>query len=135
MYEETVCFLASIAHKGLLISTAFFFNLEPLKSIGLFQKISSPPWMKLNWVPKNFRISKKDNSSFCRIPNAAHSKSWGIPEFCKILNGFPGIPVKIHKIFGKFMDFQSGSLSIYYRISDVVHQMCVDIFWNSPLLP
>ena len=33
---------------------------------GLFQKISTtppPPWTTLNWVPKNFRISKKGSSS------------------------------------------------------------------------
>ena len=30
------------------------------------------------------------------------------------------------------MDFQSYSLSISYRISNVVHGVCVDIFWNSP---
>ena len=57
-----------------------------------------PPWTTLNWVPKNFRISKKDSSSLCRIPNPADSKSWRIPEICKILNGFAGIPVKTHKI-------------------------------------
>ena len=28
------------------------------------------------------------------------------------------------------MDFQSYSLSISYRISNVVHGGCVDIFWN-----
>ena len=38
-------------------------------------------------------------------------------EFWKILSGFSGIPVKIDKIWGKFMEFQSGSPSIYYRIS------------------
>ena len=94
-----------------------------------------PPWTTPNWVPKNFRISKKDNCSFCRIPEPADSKSWGIPEFCKNLNGFPGIPVKIYKILGKFVDFQSYSLSISYRISNVVHGGCVDIFWNSPMYP
>ena len=30
-------------------------------------------------------------------------------EFCKTLNGFCGIPVKIHKTFGQFIDFQSFS--------------------------
>ena len=30
--------------------------------------------------------------------------------------------------FRKFMDIQSGSPSIYYRISGVVHGVCVDIF-------
>ena len=29
-------------------------------------------------------------------------KSLGIPEFWKILNGFPGIPVKYRKVLGKF---------------------------------
>ena len=90
-------------------------------------------WTTLNWVPGNFCISKKDSSSLCRITNLADSKSLGIPEFCKILNGFAGIPIKIRKIFGKFMEFQSGSPSIYYRISNVVHGGCVDIFWNSPV--
>ena len=52
------------------------------------------------------------------------------------MNGFPGIPVKIHRISEKFKpDFQSGSLSIYYRISKVVHSggggKGVDISWNS----
>ena len=100
----------------------------------LFQKISTPSlWTTLNWVPKNFRISKKDSGSLCRIPNHADSKSWGIPEFGKILNGFAGIPIEIHKILGKYMEFQSGSLSIYYRTFNVVHGVCVDIFWNSPM--
>ena len=95
-----------------------------LKFNGLFQKISPPPpptprrrlWTTLNWIPKNFRISKKDSGSLRRIPNPDGWNSWGIPEFCKILNGFPRIPVKIHRILGKFMEFQSGSPSIYYRI-------------------
>ena len=49
------------------------------------------------------------------------------------MNGFPGIPVKINRISEKFMpDFQSGSLSIYYRISKVVHWPGgMDISWNS----
>ena len=72
-------------------------------------------------------------SSCCRIPNVADSKYWGIPEFCKTLNDFRGIPVKIHKILGKVMDFQSTSLSTFDRISNVVHGVCVDIFWNSPI--
>ena len=34
------------------------------KTIGLFQKISTPHlWTTLNWVPKNFRISKKDSTA------------------------------------------------------------------------
>ena len=31
------------------------------------------------------------------------------------------------------MEFQSGLPTIYYRISNSVHGVCVDIFWNSPL--
>ena len=58
----------------------------------------------MNGVPKNFRISKKYNGSLCRIPYPTDSKSWEIPEFCKTLSGFPGIPVKINKIFGIFMN-------------------------------
>ena len=99
-----------------------------------------PPWSRttLNWVPRNFRISKKGSSSLRRIPNLADSKSLGIPEFCKVLNGFAGITIKIHKILGKFVEFQSDSPSIYYRISNVVHwggggRGGLDIFWNSPL--
>ena len=50
--------------------------------------------------------------------------SYNIEEFqnfAKSLNGFPGIPVKIYKFGGKFVDFQSYPLSISYRISNVVH--------------
>ena len=85
------------------------------------ENIHNSLWTTLNWVPKTLRISKKDSSSLCRIPNPADSKSWGIPEICKILNGFSGIPVNIHKISRKFMEFQSSSPSIYYRIFNVVH--------------
>ena len=53
----------------------------------------------MNKVSKNFRISKKYNGTLCRIPYPADSKPCGIPEFRKILNGFPGIPVKILKIW------------------------------------
>ena len=42
------------------------------------------------------------------FPYRDDSESWGIPEFRKDLNGFPGIPVKINKIFGILMEFQSG---------------------------
>ena len=91
--------------------------------LGYFRKYSTPPslWRTLKWVTKNFRISKKNNSSFCKIPNPADSKSWGILEFCKTLNGSPGTAVKIHKSLGKFMDFQAGSPFIHCRISNVVH--------------
>ena len=83
--------------------------------------------MTLNWVTTKFRISKKGSSRLCRTPNPADSKSWEIPEFYKIFNGFAGISIKIHKIPGKFMKFQSGSPRINYRISNVVH-WGVDIF-------
>ena len=94
-----------------------------------------PPWTSLNWVPEYYRISKNYSSSFCRIPNLADSRFWEIPEFCKTLNGFYVIPVKIHKNLGKSMDFQSCSQSIFYRISNVVSGVCVDIFWNVPFSP
>ena len=56
---------------------------QTLDAMGYSIKYPSPPlWTTLNWVPKNFRISKKDNSSFSRIPNLADSKSWGMPQFC-----------------------------------------------------
>ena len=60
-------------------------------------------------------------AGFHGIPDVADSKYWGIPEFCKTSNDFRGIPVKNHKILRTFMDFQSTSLSIFYRISSVVH--------------
>ena len=89
-----ICFLVKLCMRlFFLCYWAIPENIHPL-----------PLWTTPNWVPKNFRISKKDNCSFCRIPEPADSKSWGIPEFCKNLNGFPGIPVKIYKILGKFLD-------------------------------
>ena len=55
---------------------AFDIESNLVGSNGLFQKISTPPpWTTLNWVPKNFRISKNDNCSLCRIPEPADSKS------------------------------------------------------------
>ena len=90
---------------------------EYLHPIGLFQKISTAPPM--NGVPKRFRISKKCNGSLCKIPYPANSKSWGILEFRKNLNGIPGIPAKLTK----FWEYSSTHvrLSINYRISNVVH--------------
>ena len=73
-------------------------------------------------------------SSLCRISNPSDSKFWGIPDFCKTLV-FSWILVKIHKSLGKFTEFRSGSMSIYHRISSVVHVGYVDIFWNTPLSP
>ena len=96
------------ASNARLYSVYIFLIVPAVPHNGLFQKISTTPlWTTLNWVPKTFRISKNDSSSFCRIPNLSDSKSLGIPEFCNILNGFRGIPVKIHKILGKFMDLKS----------------------------
>ena len=46
-----------------------------------------------------------DIGRFCRIPNLADSRYWGIPEFCKVFNDFRGIPVKIHKILGEIHGF------------------------------
>ena len=102
-------------------------------NIELFQKISTHTlWTTLNWVPKNFRISKKDNSSFLKFQSLL-IQILRNSRLTQKLHGFPRIPVKIYKILQKFVDFQSNSLSISYRISNVVHGRCVDIFWNSPL--
>ena len=38
------------------------------------EKIHTPLWTTLNWVPKNFRISKKNSSSLRMIPNPRDSK-------------------------------------------------------------
>ena len=47
-------------------------------------------WTTLNWVPKNFRISKKDSSSLCRIPDYGDSSSWG--RNSRILQDFEWFP-------------------------------------------
>ena len=73
---------------------------------------------------QKFQDFQEGQWQFMQDSNPADSKSWGIPEFGKILNGFAGIPIKIHKILGKYIGFQSGSLSIYYRTSNVVHGGC-----------
>ena len=36
--------------------------------LGYSRKYPHPLWTTLNWVPKNFRISKKDSSCLSRIP-------------------------------------------------------------------
>ena len=38
------------------------------------EKIHTPLWTTLNWVPKNFSISKKNSSSLRMIPNPRDSK-------------------------------------------------------------
>ena len=48
---------------------------------------------------QKFQDFQEGRSTLYRIPNPADSESRGIPEFCKILNGFPGIPVKIPQFF------------------------------------
>ena len=112
-----------------LYKVSFERCVKTLNSNGLFQKISTHPlWTTPNWVLKNFRISKNNSNSFCRIPHLADSSSWGITELWN-----REFPVKIHKMLGTFMDFQSCSPSIFYKISSVVHGGCVDIFLNSPI--
>ena len=93
---------------------------------GLIQKISlppppPPPWTTLNWVPTNCRISKKDNCSFCRIPELLIQHLEEFQNFTKILMVFLEFRLKFAKYLGKFVNFQSYSLSISYRISNVVH--------------
>ena len=64
------------------------------------ENIHTPLWTTLNWVPRNFRISTKDNSSFCRIPKPADSKSWGIPDFAKLWMVFLEFRSKFTKFCG-----------------------------------
>ena len=73
-------------------------NNKFYSTLGYPRKCSPPSAMDDTF--RIFRISKKNNSSFCRIPNPAHSKSCGIPEVCETLNGFPGIQVKFRKFVG-----------------------------------
>ena len=57
--------------------------------MGYSRKYPPPPpplWTTLNWVSRNFRISKKDSGSLWRIRDPADSNSLGITEFCKFLN-------------------------------------------------
>ena len=111
-----------------------FLSLQTVTRNGLFQKISTHTlWTTPNWVPKNFRISKKHSRSLRRIPNPADSNSWGIPEFCKILKGFAGISVKNSQNFRK-------TRGIPVRLTEHLLQDfqcrpwgCVDIVWNSPM--
>ena len=90
-----------------------------MKPLGYSRKYPPPPplWTTLNWVPKNFRISKKDSSSLCRIPNPADSNSSGIPEFCKVLNGFPGIVGEIHGIPVRFTQHLLQEVRIFSGIA------------------
>ena len=81
-----------------------------LSGIWLFQEISICLWTTLIWVPKWFRISKKNNSSLCRISNG--------------LNGFPGILVKIHKMLEKLTEFQSGSSSTHGAGASPLRSFC-----------
>ena len=79
---------------------------------------------------------QEGQQQFIQDSNPADSESWGIPEFCKILNGFPGISVKIHNIFGKFLQFQSAhQVFITGFPMSSMGGRGVDIFWNSPIEP
>ena len=87
-----------------------------------------------NKIESDWSNSPRHSSSRQFPSPSSDSKSYGIPGFCKSLNGFRGIQVKIHKIWGKFMDFQSCSTSIFYRISmSSMGGGGVDIFWDSPM--
>ena len=86
-----------------------------------------PLWTTLNWVHKNFRISRKDSSSLCRIPNPANLKSWGIPEFARFwlvllefrskftkFSKIHGIPVKIKRSQGNCKTLLITQISIIF---------------------
>ena len=73
---------------------------------GLFQRISThtpppphPLWTTLNWVPKNLRISKKNNCSFCRIPEPADSNLEEFQNFAKIWMVFLEFQLKFAKVW------------------------------------
>ena len=51
------------------------FRMFSLHDWAIPENIHTPLWTTLTWATKNFRISKKDNCSFCRIPEPADSKA------------------------------------------------------------
>ena len=64
------------------------------------ENIHTPLRTTLNWILKNFRISKNDSSRFCRIPNLADSKYWGIPDFAKLIMIFVEFRSKFTTFWG-----------------------------------
>ena len=91
-------------------------------------------YAQLNWIPKNFRVSKKVNSSFCRIPNLADSKSWGIPEFCKTLQTwFRWNSCQNLQNFGTIHGFTVRLTKHLLQNFQCRPLVCMYIFWNSPL--
>ena len=91
--------------------------------IGLFQKISTHPPYGRHWIGY-LTISgfpRKTTAVFAGFQSLLIQNLEEFQNFCKSLNGFPGIPVKIKKKFGEIGDFQSYWPSISYRISNVVH--------------
>ena len=107
-----------------------------------------PPWTTLNWVPKNFRISKNDNCSLCRIPEPADSKSWGIPEFhnfTKIWMVFLEFRLKFAKFWGNLWisshthwafltGFPMSSIGGVWIFSGIAHCCLWDFFFPTFLL-
>ena len=135
VYNNTIISLRLIVYYLIIANS----GLRPsYQAVGFSRKYSHPPpppprWTTQNWVPRNFRISKKDNCSFCRIPEPADSKPGGIPEFRKNLNGFPEIPAKIYKILGEICGFPVILTEHFLQDFRCRPWWGGDIFWNSPM--
>ena len=72
------------------------------EKLGYFRKYPHPPTDDNELVPKNFRISKKDSSSLCSIPNPADSNSGEFQNFERFcdknsqnIRKIRGIPVRL----------------------------------------
>ena len=98
-----------------------------------FQKISTPRlWTTPIGYLKISGFPRRTTAVFAGFQSVLIQNLEEFQNIAKNLNGFPGIPVKIYKIWGILVDFQSYLLSNSYRIYNVVHGR-VDIFWNSPI--
>ena len=73
---------------------------QDLNVIGQFQKISTHPMDDTELGTHKFYDFQEGQKQFIQDSKSANSESWGIPEFCKILNGFPGIPEKFSNFWG-----------------------------------
>ena len=67
-----------------------------------------------------------DSSSLCRIPTLLIENLEEFQNFARHLNEFPGIPVKIPNIWGKFMEFLTRDLLQDFQCR--LWGVCVDIF-------
>ena len=78
----------------------FPYIYKVVRKFTIYLQSECPLWTTLNWVLKNFRISKNDNSRFCRIPNLAHSKYWEFQNFTRLWMIFVKFRWKFQKFWG-----------------------------------